>query len=550
MKLVLRQRFLPSFKKHSEISSLPQLLFILALILLPLLVQAQDSCQPSSCAARCNGACGSNQVCTLGTMTECGVCPSSKCVDQTVLGLPPESSPSSATTADTSDPSTSPDSDGDSNSSGGGDDKGALIGGLVGGLVGGLLLFACVGFWVVRRLKGRSKNTLPFTQQRQMSERSIATTNNHREITSGVIPVAYIPPSPEESNVPTTITAAAAAAAAAGNAAAEGRSSLTAETTNNVSAVGNDADSNRRQSKYLSASYESDGDESIDTRTSIASTISNQPTTPARTTYAVQVQRARPQIMRVNQVLVSDTEGNGTSSSLGGGSTGLSRSGSVRTVLTRDDGSEAGSVVHLSRSNTAPARRLLTNRTPRPTAQQRSSMIQQRHQQQPRPTTIINTDPSLIEATVNKSVVMNRGSPRSEDDPFHDRHSALIESMAATPTTGTPVIASNSSNDTSSAVAGTRHLSNTPTTDSRNIGDGEITIYWNNAYDQQQQHDENSSNRISTPLRPPPRPSTSSSPSTTSTATSSYNATTSGSKPRNSNPPPPPSRPVSLSQHP
>ncbi|KAI9271527.1 hypothetical protein BDA99DRAFT_500308 [Phascolomyces articulosus] len=508
------------FKNHSNNTSLLHLLFLFIVILLPILVQAQD-CQPSGCVARCNGSCSTNQVCTLGTMRECGVCPSSQCVDQAVLGLPPSSTPSTTANANNDNESDSQQSDQSNDNQGGGSNKGSLIGGLVGGLLGGLLLFACVGFWAVRRFKGKARHMLPFTQQ-QMSERNNSSMSNHREITSGVIPVAYIPPSPEVENDTTTpinnlspppasaqresltananIAAAALAAVTAGSEDPQKRYE-----SKYLDETGPNEIERKRQSKYLSASYESDG-ESIDTRASIASSVSNNPTTPAKTTYAVQVSRARPTIMRVNQVRISDVEGEGSTTNLAGGN-GLSRSGSVRTILTRDDGSEVGNVVQLSRSNTAPAKRLLSNRTPRTPKQQlpqqRSSMVQ-RHP--PRPTTIINTDPDLIEATVNKSVIVNRGSPRSEDDPFHDRHSALIESSAPQMPTST---------NRRHSTSGTRHHSNTPTTDSRILGDGEITIYWNNAYDEQQKDDTSTSTTASS-LRHTPRPLSSSSPSSAS----------------------------------
>ena len=103
-------------------------------------------------------------------MKDCGVCPASNCVDQTVLGLPPSSSSTAANNNSNTDSEQNNQSS--ENSSGG--DKGGLIGGLVGGLLGGLLLFACVGFWAVRRFKGKSTD-LPFTtQQQHLSEKNIA----------------------------------------------------------------------------------------------------------------------------------------------------------------------------------------------------------------------------------------------------------------------------------------------------------------------------------------------------------------------------------------
>ena len=105
-------------------------------------------------------------------MKDCGVCPASKCVDQTVLGIPPSSTSTAANNNSNTDSEQNNQSS--DNSSGSGGDKGGLIGGLVGGLLGGLLLFACVGFWAVRRFKGKSTD-LPFTtQQQHLSEKNIA----------------------------------------------------------------------------------------------------------------------------------------------------------------------------------------------------------------------------------------------------------------------------------------------------------------------------------------------------------------------------------------
>lgn len=113
-------------------------------------------CNPSACTAICNPPCILSQVCTLGTMTQCGVCPTPKCVDRSVFGIDPSSSSAAASP-------TSITAGGDNNGSA------SLIGGLVGGLVGGAVLFAIVGFCTCRRYKRNNTMTfqLPLTSHSQ-----------------------------------------------------------------------------------------------------------------------------------------------------------------------------------------------------------------------------------------------------------------------------------------------------------------------------------------------------------------------------------------------
>lgn len=200
-------------------------------------------------------------------------------------------------------------------------------------------------------------------------------------MTSGVIPVTYIPPGSSNNNNTTTTTA---------------------------------RDSNRASQFLNVTDYDSDG-ESADTRSSMASTADN-PTTPSKTGYAIAVSRARPQIMRVNQIQIPSADG-------------LSRSSSVRTVLTRE--------ANLSRSNTAPARRVHKPPTP-----------------QPRPITMLNPAEQQQQSLAPPAPDNNN----DHEDPFHDRHSISVEDL---------------SRPSSSSL---QHQS---TLDTRTLGDGEITIYWN-----------------------------------------------------------------------
>lgn len=188
-------------------------------------------------------------------------------------------------------------------------------------------------------------------QQRQQQQQQ----STRDTVTSGVIPVTYIPPAP---------------------------------TTND------------------------DDDDDLESNRSSVTTLSQQlPATPARTGQAYQVSRARPQIMRVNQVRDS-----------------LSRSGSVRTVLTRDDSTPSSS---LSRSHTMPSKRPALASVSQPSRS--STLLTPSTDARPR---------SLPPGGKHLSV-------HEDDDPFHDRHS--IHSIH-------------------------EHRPS----ESRTIGDGEITIYWNN----------------------------------------------------------------------
>lgn len=102
------------------------------------------NCMPTNCAATCSPSCSSDQVCVLGTMSDCGKCPESRCISRSIVD------PSAATSSS------------DSSGSSGGSNS-ALIGGVVGGLLGAGLLLCAIGFLVVRYKRKRGTTTLPFT---------------------------------------------------------------------------------------------------------------------------------------------------------------------------------------------------------------------------------------------------------------------------------------------------------------------------------------------------------------------------------------------------
>ncbi|KAI7902084.1 uncharacterized protein BX663DRAFT_561676 [Cokeromyces recurvatus] len=141
--------------------------FLIILYLISL--TCAQNCKPLNCSASCTPGCSSNEVCTLGTMVVCGVCPDSKCISRTVLGLPPINS-DTTTTTDSSSPSSN-------------NKKNGLIGGLVGGLLGGGFILGTMGYFLIYRRQ--KKNRLPL---------ALGHVKNEERNISGVIPVTFIPP--------------------------------------------------------------------------------------------------------------------------------------------------------------------------------------------------------------------------------------------------------------------------------------------------------------------------------------------------------------------
>ncbi|CAO3636477.1 unnamed protein product [Cunninghamella echinulata] len=322
-----------------------------------------NNCMPSNCVAACEPSCTGNNICILGMMTNCGQCPASKCV----INCPFSNT--------------------------------ALIGGLVGGLVAGGLIIGVLVFSLIKYRKNK-RITLPITfhssvQQyrkkdsvlsQQMKE---STRESAHSITSGVIPIAYIPPShhiQEESpykhhSIPSnTLTS----------------NSNSNNINNNNNNNNNDNDNkNTNHSLWISNQQsETITTPPLSAQLSIAtptSTLVNGNSTslssphhpytsktalenpfqdPRNTIYslnsedddyddmdsqhgsvvmvnkaqlashqAVQVTRAKPQILRVNTVRVND----------------LSRGNSVRTILTKSSDDEN----NLSRSNTVQSKTMI-----------------------------------------------------------------------------------------------------------------------------------------------------------------------------------------------
>ncbi|KAL7320546.1 hypothetical protein PS15m_000425 [Mucor circinelloides] len=52
-------------------------------------ITTTSNCQPANCPTVCSPSCNDDQVCTKKSMTDCGICPALLCVSRTALGLPP-----------------------------------------------------------------------------------------------------------------------------------------------------------------------------------------------------------------------------------------------------------------------------------------------------------------------------------------------------------------------------------------------------------------------------------------------------------------------------
>ncbi|OZJ04031.1 hypothetical protein BZG36_03577 [Bifiguratus adelaidae] len=125
------------------------------------------NCQPTNCPMTCNPGCSDSETCTIGAMTQCGVCPVLTCVSRTSVG---------GLDSSTSTPSPS-------------SSQGGLVGGLVGGLAG-VAIVAAIAFWYYRRNKKQRRAT----EQRSEKSDDASWVQNSMN-SSSVIPIAYIPPS-------------------------------------------------------------------------------------------------------------------------------------------------------------------------------------------------------------------------------------------------------------------------------------------------------------------------------------------------------------------
>ncbi|KAI9358721.1 hypothetical protein BD770DRAFT_386821 [Pilaira anomala] len=103
-------------------------------------IQGQASCVPKGCSQICEPACLAPESCARRTMTECGICPINICVSSTILKIPEEI------------PSPSPEKK---------TNNAPMIGGIVGGLLG-VGIIVSIGFYLYIRKKRRTRGKLPF----------------------------------------------------------------------------------------------------------------------------------------------------------------------------------------------------------------------------------------------------------------------------------------------------------------------------------------------------------------------------------------------------
>ncbi|CAO3590855.1 unnamed protein product [Absidia cylindrospora] len=358
-----------------------------------------DNCTPSNCHAICNPGCGTDTTCALGTMKSCGVCPSSSCVDNALLGLPKSGNNGGSNSG--------------SNSSSSGGTDGGMIGGIVGGLVGGGLLLAAVMFLLFRHKK-QKKGGLPFIASRsRLDTPSLAM--------SSPTPIGNRSLGNNPLSSPTPYSLASLSSYQRQQHHLDQR---------NIS-----GGHQQQHPRPISTATSQMNDDDDDDRSSISSVSQRgsamvahvahlQQQQASKSAQAFQVTRVKPQIMRVNTVRVMDQQ---PDSPISGGN--LSRSGSVRTVLTRDN-----SVRSLSRSNTAPSRQPATQlplQQQQP-QQQRSTVYSTSSTLSPEssPTTATAistafTPPKRTSAPLLSATNTIPTTTSASADPFDDSHSVI-----------------------------------------------------------------------------------------------------------------------------
>ncbi|KAI8340290.1 hypothetical protein BC941DRAFT_244222 [Chlamydoabsidia padenii] len=365
----------------------------------------QTNCSPVGCQAICNPGCDLNKTCVLGMMKACGVCPSSSCVDNSILGLP-TTSPSGSNANDQS--SNGPD--------------GGMIGGIVGGLVGGGLVLAGAFFFLFRHKK-QKKHGLPFI----VSRSHLDMTSSMAMSNTGSRPrtVVHPPPSPVNGSSLSSLSSYQRQQHHL-----DQRQQIRTLTDNNNSHLRPESTSTALTSE-LGDDDDHSSLSSLSQRgsTMVASVVGlaqlkQQQQQQAAAAQAYQVTRVKPQIMRVNTVRLKD----GDSQQVGNPG-GLSRSGSVRTVLTRDNSISS----NLTRSNTAPSRRPFSSNTigqHRTTMYSTSSTISP--ESSPTTATAFTPDhlplppssPKRISTPISLAATAATGTSVTSN-PFHDRHSVI-----------------------------------------------------------------------------------------------------------------------------
>ncbi|KAG2173340.1 hypothetical protein INT43_004714 [Umbelopsis isabellina] len=382
----------------------------------PSQTSSSQNCVPANCVTSCNPACSSNMVCVVPSMSQCRVCPVPICVAPGAINAPTSSSGSS------------------SGSSG---SNAALLPGLIGGLIG-LLVLAAIAFSAIR-YKRRKAQGLPFWKSKDFDNES-SESWGRPGAQSAVVPIAYMPPSTSHTRTEMQSTSSGPNTSI--------RNSLALTTQNDYLHQPTTPHSNASRYSSMSENPFADLDdestvqlkrvvtlrktsstrsppennslatfeENDDDDQSVASSVANV-VTRNNSQSAVQMQRARPQLMRINTIKIDD-------------GSGLKRSGSVRTMLTPESGS----------SGSLPLNSL--NRT----------------------------DSGSVTNPTQSSTSLTAVKAGSDDNPFHDRHSINGENESDDYT----------SHKNRSASVATTGSQRTNITDSvmSGAGDGEITIFW------------------------------------------------------------------------
>ncbi|OBZ85504.1 hypothetical protein A0J61_06448 [Choanephora cucurbitarum] len=371
------------------------------------MIYAASNCNPPNCSASCTPSCSANEVCTMSTMTTCGVCPDSRCVSRVALGLPPIA---------------------DSSSSNGsqGNNK-ALIGGLVGGLLGGGLIIGALIFFFVRRDKKKPSLPLAF-RHGNISKRTMGSqamqenAPSERQITSGIIPVTFIPPSATTTTTTTTTTSDTNIHSSTAR-----NDDLEAQYHHPSSAVHNqDSDNPFSDRPVSNATSIMSTNSDYYKRSSTDSQVGHQKATVVQATQAL---RARPTIMRVKTVRQADK---------------LTRSGSIKSI--RPEAQQSNSSVNLATNES-----VLTTSTSLTSETNRESIITSATLKTPTTPSDPIIKPSTIAA---KETGISQGIESPFDDKNEMSHSTSISS------------------ETMSRSNKMDSLMSAP-------GDGEITIFWN-----------------------------------------------------------------------
>ncbi|KAI8064381.1 hypothetical protein BC940DRAFT_369321 [Gongronella butleri] len=358
-----------------------------------------SSCTPSNCPVVCEPSCSDGTTCVLGTMRACGVCPSSTCISNSVLGIPSSSASSGNQGPDAS-----------------------MIGGLVGGLVGGAILLITAIYFLFRYQRGKKRNLPTFMARTNKSGHSFipsvhttaSTTFSKTQIQEMVsgIPGYRMSAAPMPSSLSQQVFPAEPATFKP-----DARFSTASQLPDPPAIV------HQRDSKAEIVEIDDDDDRSsvssVSQRGSAVLTNVGQMQQAQRSAQAFQLTRVRPQIMRVNTIRQNEAEQSSPT-------TPLQRSGSVRTILTRDNSIKST----LSRSNTMPSRQQAPHHMDRIELSDPASPDPV-HQPQRHSVMAISTQKSMDFSTASSTlgsegtIPSKTGDSPTSSDPFHDRHSIV-----------------------------------------------------------------------------------------------------------------------------